>query len=94
MISYEKKEDSGIRRCESHGTAKREGTEGEMGRSRVPAQDAGVGQNGRASEGKRQKATKERRLLMAVYKRGKIWWYKFNWNGEPIRRARSNPTSG
>ena len=19
---------------------------------------------------------------MAVYKRGKIWWYKFNWNGE------------
>ena len=22
---------------------------------------------------------------MAVYKRGKIWWYKFNWNSETIR---------
>jgi integrase len=24
---------------------------------------------------------------MAVYKRGKIWWYKFNWNGEPVRES-------
>jgi hypothetical protein len=24
---------------------------------------------------------------MAVYKRGKIWWYKFNWSGEPIRES-------
>src|SRR5215472_16636041 len=24
---------------------------------------------------------------MAVYKRGKIWWYKFNWYGEPIRES-------
>ncbi len=24
---------------------------------------------------------------MAVYKRGKMWWYKFNWNGEPIRES-------
>jgi integrase len=24
---------------------------------------------------------------MAVYKRGKIWWYKFNWNGKPIRES-------
>ncbi len=24
---------------------------------------------------------------MAVYKRGNIWWYKFNWNGEPIRES-------
>jgi integrase len=24
---------------------------------------------------------------MSVYKRGKIWWYKFNWNGEPIRES-------
>jgi integrase len=24
---------------------------------------------------------------MAVYKRGKIWWYKFNWNGETIRES-------
>jgi integrase len=24
---------------------------------------------------------------MAVYRRGKIWWYKFNWNGEPIRET-------
>ena len=24
---------------------------------------------------------------MAVYKRGKIWWFKFNWNGEPIRET-------
>jgi len=24
---------------------------------------------------------------MAVYKRGKIWWYKFVWNGEPTRQS-------
>jgi len=24
---------------------------------------------------------------MAVYKRGKIWWYKFSWNGESIRES-------
>jgi hypothetical protein len=24
---------------------------------------------------------------MAVYKRGRIWWYKFNWNGEPVRES-------
>jgi integrase len=24
---------------------------------------------------------------MAVYKRGKIWWYKFNWNNETIRES-------
>jgi integrase len=24
---------------------------------------------------------------MAVYKRGKIWWYKFTWNGEQIRES-------
>lgn len=24
---------------------------------------------------------------MAVYKRGKVWWYKFNWNGEPMRES-------
>jgi len=24
---------------------------------------------------------------MAVYKRGNIWWYKFTWNGRPIRES-------
>jgi len=24
---------------------------------------------------------------MAVYKRGKIWWYKFNWNGDSVRES-------
>jgi integrase len=24
---------------------------------------------------------------MAIYKRGKVWWYKFNWNGKPIRES-------
>jgi integrase len=24
---------------------------------------------------------------MAVYKRGKVWWYKFHWNGELIRES-------
>jgi integrase len=24
---------------------------------------------------------------MAVFKRGNIWWYKFNWNGETIRES-------
>ena len=24
---------------------------------------------------------------MAVYKRGKVWWYKFNWNGVTVRAS-------
>lgn len=24
---------------------------------------------------------------MAIYKRGRVWWYKFTWNGEPIRES-------
>ena len=24
---------------------------------------------------------------MAVYKRGGVWWYKFNWNGRTIRAS-------
>ncbi|HMD50446.1 MAG TPA: site-specific integrase [Bryobacteraceae bacterium] len=24
---------------------------------------------------------------MAVYKRGRVWWYKFTWKGEPIRES-------
>jgi integrase len=37
------------------------------------------------TEGKREEA--EGREVMAVYKRGRVWWYKFNWNGEPIRES-------
>ena len=25
---------------------------------------------------------RERTVVMAVYKRGKMWWYKFTWNGQ------------
>ena len=28
---------------------------------------------------------------MAVYKRGGKWWYKFNWNGRPIRESTKAP---
>ena len=24
---------------------------------------------------------------MAIYKRGKVWWYKFTWKTEPIRES-------
>src|ERR1700689_3223617 len=24
-------------------------------------------------------------LAMAVYKRGRVWWYRFTWNAKPIR---------
>jgi hypothetical protein len=24
---------------------------------------------------------------MAVYKRGRVWWYKFTWDGTPIRES-------
>jgi hypothetical protein len=24
---------------------------------------------------------------MADYKRGRVWWYKFTWKGEPIRES-------
>jgi integrase len=27
------------------------------------------------------------RVAMAVYKRGRVWWYKFTWNGESIRES-------
>lgn len=29
----------------------------------------------------------ERKPEMAVYKPGKVWWYKFVWNGELIRES-------
>jgi integrase len=49
----------------------------------VPAKR--VGQVGRKTEGKRKEETRDE--LMAIYKRGKIYWYKFNWNAEPIRES-------
>jgi len=27
------------------------------------------------------------RVAMAVYKRGKVWWYRFTWNAEAIRES-------
>src|SRR5580700_7642337 len=27
------------------------------------------------------------RVAMCVYKRGKVWWYRFTWKGEPIRES-------
>ena len=24
---------------------------------------------------------------MAVYKRGRVWWYRFTWKGKPIRES-------
>jgi hypothetical protein len=29
-----------------------------------------------------------------LYKRGKIWWYKFTWNGEAIRESTKQTNSG
>src|SRR5436309_4155729 len=47
-----------------------------------------MGEEGRATEGQRDYA-EERREVMAVYKqpKSKYWWYKFVWNGEPIRES-------
>jgi hypothetical protein len=28
---------------------------------------------------------------MAVYKRGKVWWYRFTWNAEAIRESTKQP---
>src|SRR5271166_6001557 len=28
-----------------------------------------------------------RNVAMAVYKRGRVWWYKFTWKGEAIRES-------
>jgi integrase len=46
-------------------------------------------QEGPPAEGQRQEAVEGRRPLMAVYKqaKSKYWWYKFTWNGEPIRQS-------
>src|SRR5580700_10778608 len=27
------------------------------------------------------------RVAMCVYKRGKVWWYRFTWKGLPIRES-------
>src|ERR1043166_10173537 len=44
---------------------------------------------GQATEGRGQEERKERWQVMAVYKQKKSnkWWYKFTWNGEPIRES-------
>ncbi len=34
-----------------------------------------------------QRIRKDEAVAMAVYKRGKVWWYKFTWNAEPIRES-------
>src|SRR5262245_45545801 len=40
------------------------------------------------SEGKRSKyKTHERKFSMAVYKRGKTYWYKFRFDGERIQQS-------
>jgi hypothetical protein len=33
------------------------------------------------------RSAREESLAMAVYKRGRVWWYRFTWNGEPIRES-------
>ena len=39
---------------------------------------------------RRRKAASDGGLQAA---KAKYWWYKFTWNGEPIRESRSKPTS-
>jgi hypothetical protein len=50
-----------------------------------------MGQGGRQAEGERDEeageSNEERRQVMAVYKRGKVWWFKFTFNGEPFRES-------
>ena len=47
------------------------------------------GKLGGRPKGSGKKHSEERRQVMAVYKqtKSKYWWYKFTWNGEPIRES-------
>lgn len=40
-----------------------------------------------ASEGQREKASQERRQVMAVFKRNEIYWYEFIFAGKRIRES-------
>src|SRR5437763_16818775 len=46
----------------------------------------GVG-DGRCGVARWRAAGQGGSVAMAVYKRGRVWWYKFTWNGEPIRES-------
>src|ERR1700675_4441783 len=59
--------------------------------SRRPARRGNISGVGgpRAGRGSRRVAAKKEESDMAVYKqpKSKYWWYKFVWNGEPIRET-------
>jgi integrase len=49
-----------------------------------------VGQDGRASEGEREETNErneERREVMAIFKRGNVWWYEFIFAGRRMRES-------
>ena len=54
--------------------------------------------NGEQNEPRTTKATSRpegsgAKQQWAVYKRGRVWWYRFTWKAEAIRRAPSSPTN-
>jgi len=56
-----------------------------MGAPGVRQAHAGVGEVGRASQGEQEQA--ERREVMALYKRGDVYWYEFRFNGQRIQQS-------
>src|SRR6266852_8288676 len=44
-------------------------------------------QEGRKAQGEREEEGEERRQVMAIYKRGGVWWYGFVFKGERIQES-------
>src|SRR5689334_3426262 len=57
-----------------------------MGKAGIRAAHASVGQTWRSAEGQREKTT-ERREVMAVYKRGGVYWFNFIYPGKRIQKS-------
>jgi hypothetical protein len=45
-----------------------------------------MGQAGRSAQGERQE-DKEREIIMSIYKRGGVYWYKFQWKDALVRES-------
>src|ERR1700690_3436056 len=43
--------------------------------------------DGRAGVARGRGAGQGGTVAMAVYRRGRVWWYRFTWNGMPIRES-------
>jgi integrase len=82
-LGYNKLHDQDQSCSQSHGASECSDPNQEVGETRVPAKDEGMGSAGR--QARRQEA--EARWIVSIYKRGGVYWYKFMWKGELVRQS-------